>query len=729
MKKIVLIILLFFLLLSGQSRRKNILFIAVDDLKPLLGCYGDSTVVSPALDSLAERGVVFANAHAQQAVCAPSRASLLTGWRPDRTKVWDLETLIRDKNPDAVTLPQYLRENGYYTAAVGKVFDPRSVDAGHDYISWLEPYEKITAPKYMEATGNPAVESAEYPDEDYVDGKIADSGIELLKKASVSGKPFFVAIGFKKPHLPFVAPERYWDIYSRDQFSVNPFQEHAADSPEYAYQPGWELRKYDDIPAVGESIPDEKQKEVIHGYYACVSFIDAQIGKVLDELDSIGLKDSTVIVLWGDHGWHLGDHAMWAKHSNFEQATRSPLIIVDPSLPGKKYITSPVEFVDIFPTVCELAEVPVPDNLDGISLTPLLRGEKDKVKNFAVSQYRRDGNKEGYTIRTERYRYTEWVDINYREGLIPYGENIVIGKELYDYRMDPRETVSLIYDSSYREVMDTLKTWLSDFLMHQFGDSIAVDSSGNLLLNPGFEEGTAFWTDRACNLNAVSDAVHWEEKSLFISGRTKSWGGAGQVFTSALRENGPGNYVVSAWYRAEKNEDAAKVQLRLTTDDGSKKYIQFTEDITAYRWTQLIDTVNLSWNGILEEALITMMATGDMTNNYYVDDILIIPDSLYTGVAGNDRRKNIPSEYGLLPNYPNPFNPGTNITFVLSRKSWVKLTVYNLLGRKIKVLAEGYFEAGAHHVAFNADRLASGTYLYVLETPDGKYSGKMVLLK
>jgi arylsulfatase A-like enzyme len=475
-KKTQLFLFFFFIILVGTQvaqQKKNILFIAVDDLKPNLGCYGDKFAISPNIDKLADEGIIFTNNQCQQAVCGPSRASLLTGYRPDRTKVWDLKTLIRDKNPDIITLPQYFMQNGYQTTGTGKIFDPRSVDKKLDEPSWSIPFSNVHGNRWMVSSEKVSTESSEIAEEEYTDGKIAAKGLELLENLASGSAPFFLAVGFKKPHLPFVAPQKYWDLYDRDSVKIAPFQEHAANSPSYVYNNGGELRNnYVDIPKSGD-ISIEKQKELIHGYYACVSFIDAQIGKLLDKVDSLGIKDNTIIVLWGDHGWHLGDHAQWTKHTNFEQATRSPLIFSVPSISGGKKNSSPTEFVDIFPTLCELTGVSIPSDRAGTSLVPLINDPTAKVKDYAVSQYKKAGY-EGYTIRTERYRYTEWIDLEYREGTKPYDANIVYDRELYDYKNDPLETVSLINNPNYQNVLDSLKSFLSEFLIHQFDDPTSV---------------------------------------------------------------------------------------------------------------------------------------------------------------------------------------------------------------------------------------------------------------
>jgi arylsulfatase A-like enzyme len=495
---------------AEPSKPRNILFIAVDDLKPVLGCYGDTLVKTPHIDRLAEAGTVFLNNHCQQAVCGPSRASIMTGLRPDHTQVRDLKTRMRDMNPDIVSLPQYLRSQGFETAGTGKIYDPRCVDKQLDEPSWSVPFSKPHQLPYDSAFGKPVlgsyqggeirkvygeaekkglkkyaavkkflvardawpvVESADVPDEAYTDGAIAADGIRLMKKLKKEGKPFFLAVGFKKPHLPFVAPSKYWNLYRRDDFKVASFQEKTSNPVEPAYHNSNELRTYGGIPNFDSYSPDpkkhmpvEKQKELIHGYYACTSFIDAQIGRLLDELKALGLEKDTVVVIWGDHGWHLGDHGLWCKHTNFEQATRSPLIISVPGLPGSGKTQAPTEFVDVFPTLCELVGVPVPGNLDGASLVPLLKDPKGSVKEYAVSQWPR-GKIMGYAIRDGRYRYVEWFTRG--NSTKPYDSGQIVGRELYDYRKDPLETANRVDDPEYKAVAKKMNQRMRDFFKAQ----------------------------------------------------------------------------------------------------------------------------------------------------------------------------------------------------------------------------------------------------------------------
>jgi arylsulfatase A-like enzyme len=483
-------------------KTKNILFIAIDDMKPILGAYGDDFAISPNIDKLAEQGVVFNNNHCQYAVCGPSRASLLSGQRPDQTKILDLKTLIRDKRPNVTTLPQYFKQNGYNTYGIGKIYDPRSVDNKHDKLSWTE-YTLMRDLKYADGYKSPIIgyyqspenlkkfaelrkeaeakglegrreidkyfrknykvawEKADVPDDAYEDGAIAKGGIELLKKAAKQDKPFFLAVGFKRPHLPFNAPTKYWDMYDENKVPLSLNQEKSEDGFDLAYQPSWELSSYK-VPGYDYKeidgvirIPQDIQRTLIHGYYAATTYVDAQVGKLMAELKKEGLDKNTIVILWGDHGWHLGDHSLWNKHTNFEQATRSPMIIIDPSIGKKIVVNSPTEFVDIYPTLCDLAGISSPKNLSGVSLRPLIDGSKDKIKEYAFSEITR-GKVIGYTLRNDRYRYTAWVGKN-PINTHRLSENKIIGEELYDYKIDPLERKSYINDPEYKSVLKRMR--------------------------------------------------------------------------------------------------------------------------------------------------------------------------------------------------------------------------------------------------------------------------------
>jgi len=450
---------------TSPGRKKNVLFIAVDDLRPQLGCYGQKQMISPNIDALAARGTLFERAYCQQAVCSPSRTSLLTGCRPDTTKVYDLVLHFRKTIPDVVTLPQHFKNNGYHAQGLSKIYHGGLDDKD----SWSVPHwtpkvpqyqlkenqdlirkrmgdvkdedAQVAAAKRSKIRGMP-FECADVPDNAYADGATADEAIRVMKE--VKDKPFFLAVGFLKPHLPFIAPKKYWDLYKRDKISLadNPFA--PKDSPKIAWTNWQELRAYEGVPQTG-SLGDEQARELIHGYYACVSYTDAQIGRVIDELDRLGLRDNTIIVLWGDHGWKLGEHGMWCKHTNFELDARAPLLCSAPGrkAPGRK-TPALAEFVDIYPSLCELAGLSMPKHLEGSSFAPLMDDPERKWKAAAFSQYPR-GKVMGYSMRTDRYRYTEWIDAKQ-----------TIATELYDHSKDDAENVSVAGLPENKELVASL---------------------------------------------------------------------------------------------------------------------------------------------------------------------------------------------------------------------------------------------------------------------------------
>ena len=437
---------------ADSAARPNILFIAYDDLKPLLGAYGAPLVQSPHIDALAARGALFLNAACQFPVCGPSRASLLTGQRPETTGVLDLKTKMRDVNPAVVTLPQHFKDHGYTTAGIGKIFDPRCVDSRQqgDAPSWSIPYAErprfgvaeVEDAKGGEDGGKAATGNFDAPDEAFPDGNIARQAIGQLRQLAEAKQPFFLAVGFKKPHLPFVAPKRHWDRYDRAAIPLAPFQEQAEGNSGYGYWNSNEMRGYGDNPKTGR-FPDDLQRELIHGYLACVSWVDELTGRLLAELDQLGLRDNTIIVLWGDHGFHLGDHGLWGKHTPFEQAIRSPLIIVDPRVGRAQRVASPVEFIDIFPTLCELSGLPSPAQLQGVSLAATLRDGSIAARHASTAIYKSRGAF-GYSVRTERYRFIQWVETKNARA---------VGRDLFDLEQDPQGRRNLAEDPAYATVV------------------------------------------------------------------------------------------------------------------------------------------------------------------------------------------------------------------------------------------------------------------------------------
>ncbi|TWT30569.1 sulfatase [Blastopirellula retiformator] len=459
--------------LLAEEKRPNVLFIAVDDLRTELGCYGDDWIKSPNIDKLAASGTVFSRAYCQQAVCSPSRTSLMTGLRPDSTRVYDLVTHFRKNAPNVVTLGQHFKQNGYYSVSMGKIYHGGYDDAP----TWSEPARKpkggggyalpenramisqkraaakkqgLTGTKLSRAARGPATEMADVKDNAYTDGAIADLAVKSLQELSKRDEPFFLAVGFTKPHLPFNAPKRYWDMYDPAEIELadNPFP--PKNVTPYSLTSWGEMRVYEGIPKKGD-LTEEKARELKHGYYACVSFTDANVGQLLNELDKLQLADDTIVVLWGDHGWKLGEHNGWCKHTNFENDANAPLII---RAPGQKAPGKPsdalVEFVDIYPTLCDLAGLDKPQHLEGSSAAPLLDKPGAKWKPAAFSQYPR-GAVMGYTMKTDRYRFTAWKNKKTGE---------VLETELYDHQVDPAENENVAGEAKNAELVAQLQKQL-----------------------------------------------------------------------------------------------------------------------------------------------------------------------------------------------------------------------------------------------------------------------------
>jgi len=461
---------------AAPPQGPNVLFIVVDDLRPELGCYGKNYIKSPNIDALAKGGIVFNRAYVQQAVCSPSRTVVMTGTRPDTSKVWDLVTPFRDALPEVVTLGEQFKNHGYFVQGVGKIYHPGLNDPRTWSVPWEDPEAPVyalpenaefskapvdddiypaagaapTAKKGKKAEGKrektpsaansrgPVSECADVPDNFYEDGKIADLAISDMQAISKRSEPFFLAVGFRKPHLPWVAPKKYWDLYNPAEIDLapNPFLPEGA--PSYAINPNdGEMRAYKGVPARGP-IPPELAHTLKQAYFAGVSYSDAQIGRVIAELDRLGLRKNTIIVLWGDHGWKLGEHAAWGKHTNTENDTNAPLLLTAPGLKNAGTHTDAlVEFVDIYPTLCDLAGLPLPKHLEGLSFKPLVADPALPWKQAAFSQYPRaqKGGLMGYSMRTDRYRMTVWV------GRADHDNVDAI--ELYDHQVDPQENVNI----------------------------------------------------------------------------------------------------------------------------------------------------------------------------------------------------------------------------------------------------------------------------------------------
>jgi len=445
--------------MAAPAGRPNVLFIAADDLRTELGCYGSPEAKTPQLDALARRGLLFERAYCQQAVCNPSRASVLTGLRPDTVKVWDLRTHFRQARPDAVTLPQHFKQQGYTSVGIGKLFHNESGSKPPfpfaDPVSWSEPPVFADGAHWQDwvVPGDPAgpkvkgnaMQSLDVPDDAYFDGKIATAACARLATLAAKGEPFFLGVGFWKPHLPFNAPKKYWDLYDRAALRPPVTQRMPVGAPEIAGHAWNELRGYGGIPRAGPLAP-ELIAELRHGYLASISFLDAQVGRVLAELERLGLARNTMVVFWSDHGFHLGEHNLWGKTTNYELDTRVPLIVAAPGVTkGGGRTRALVELLDLYPTLAELCGLPAAAGVEGRSLVPVLREPQRPGKPVVISQHPHPSygpaTHMGYALRTPRHRYVEWRDL--KTGALAW-------RELYDELTDPNETVNQADNPEYR---------------------------------------------------------------------------------------------------------------------------------------------------------------------------------------------------------------------------------------------------------------------------------------
>lgn len=465
------------LVVSTAHAAPNVLFIMADDLRPELAGYG-SVALTPNIDRLTARGLQFDRAYCQQAVCNPSRSSMLTGRRPDTLGVWSNGLHFREHNPDVPTIPLWFKEHGYTTRCTGKIFhnwhtpvrgDPRSWSApeflhyanhGDDLPEVAGPVPPNLATHSPRDYGRaPLVECRDVPDEAYYDGRVAAEAVRVLGELAAAGRPFLLAVGFWKPHAPFTAPKRFWDLYDRDRLPVlDPRR--PAGAPELAFHDGREVLG---PPDRRRPLPPEAVAEMRHGYLAAVSFMDAQVGRVLDALEASGRAGDTIVVFVADHGYHLGEHGLWGKTSNFELDARVPLVIADP-LAGRRGARTDalVELVDLFPTLVEACGLPAAPGTEGTSLVPLLRGTGGAVKPAAFTQHPRpayfdrepDGRPRamGVSVRTDEVRYTEWRDWTTGETL---------ASELYAHPGDPAELANAVDDPSLAAARDRARRLLT----------------------------------------------------------------------------------------------------------------------------------------------------------------------------------------------------------------------------------------------------------------------------
>jgi len=448
---------------SISKKKPNILLLIVDDLRPELGCYGNKNILSPNIDKLANEGILFNNAYTQQPICMASRASFFTGYRPDYA---DLHRggSVKKQIPEAITVNKHFEKQGYSTWATGKVYhygEDNVEQFGSQYVSanvlgryltsvaiaqvkeYAIGYDELRPNDAGSKGKGPAYEAADVPDSAYIDGALTNLAVSQIEEFGKNKKPFFMAIGFRKPHLPFNAPKKYWDKYNVEEMELadNPFLPNGAN--EYTKYNFNELRNYYGIPKDNNVLPDDLSQKLIHGYYACISYIDAQVGKVLDELERQNLRENTIVLLMGDHGWKLGEHGMWAKHTPFELDCRVPLIISAPELKNRGIKTDAMcELIDIYPTLCELSDLNIPKHVEGNSMLPFLKNPTNKWKEAVFTQTTKHARAKqepekvttGYSVKTKRYRYTEWTLHQNRE---------VLAIELYDHQKDPKENENI----------------------------------------------------------------------------------------------------------------------------------------------------------------------------------------------------------------------------------------------------------------------------------------------
>lgn len=494
--------------------KPNILFISIDDLRPTLGAYGDTIAVTPNIDQLAGEGMTFRQTFAQVAVCAPSRASLMTGLRPDSTRVWHLGNKFREINPNTVTMPQYFSKFGYHTLNLGKIFHNYMPDS----ISWDEPdlrparyvrsdwlkrdgetfyiseevnrsqalkrdsLLKLRPVRYADGwnTG-PAWEAAAVHDTMYFDGAQTELAKKTLTRLAKMNKPFYMGLGYFRPHLPFAVPKKYWDLYDPEQIplAANPYVPENA--PDHTMNSMYELRHYDGFNRIGHPqssyrMSEDTSRILKHGYYASVSYVDALLGNLIAHMKDIEIYENTIIIIWGDHGWKLGDHNSWGKMTNYNIDLQVPMIIRYPNQENRGAQTFALtELIDMFPSLCELAGIETPDYMQGTSFVPLIKNPERAWKNAAFSQFHRrprhaaDGNRYmGYSINTAKYHYIEWYVWDPKTGT--RGE--LKTRELFDRVNDPNETINIAAEQSLNETVEDLSAQLADGWQEAVPDSV-----------------------------------------------------------------------------------------------------------------------------------------------------------------------------------------------------------------------------------------------------------------
>lgn len=454
---------------EAADSRPNVLFIASDDMRPQLGCYGDPIVKSPNIDKLASRGMVFERSYVQQALCSPSRISMLSGRYPATTQIFEIGRTLRTTMPDITTLPQHFKNNGYDTRSIGKIYHV-GID---DDASWTVPAVQAKKPRYSAATAEsvrqyvaaakvrgevlpqkgkgsrmsavPAFEAVDCADGDLLDGDAANMGIDQLHEhAKTPDKPFFLAVGFANPHVPWISPKKYWDLYDPKTFPLATNEFVPKGAPVFAATSGNDFRSYRDVPQ--GPLPEDYKRQCLHGYYAAISYVDAQVGRLLTTLEETGLAKNTIVVFWSDHGYYMGEHTWWgAKHNNYEGATRNCFIVAVPGMKAAGTKTQAlVQAVDIAPTLSELCGLPANSEFQGRSLKTILDDPRASVNDAAFSWYPKDGWL-GVAMRTDKWRYVEWTK-----------KGQTVQRELYDMVRDKQNDVNVADKPEHVKVIESL---------------------------------------------------------------------------------------------------------------------------------------------------------------------------------------------------------------------------------------------------------------------------------
>ncbi len=633
----------------GAQAKYNVLFIIVDDLRPMLGCYGIPEMHTPNIDRLAERGTIFNHAYCQYPLCNPSRASILTGLRPETTRVYNNSADYKLTVPDAVDMYEHFMNNGYQTYTFGKVKHYPNPSSGGS--TW---------------------KALDVSDNDLSDGKTARDTVASLSK--IKDDTFFLAVGFDRPHLPFNAPKKYFDLYSPNPFTLPTTRNYPMNSPAKAQNSLVSFRQFfGDIPLGDEPISHEKTLELIRAYAASTSYMDAQVGRVLRQLDDLELTEKTVIVFCGDHGFHLGEHGTWRKNTLYEIATRSPLII---SVPGNQpsETNAIAELVDIYPTMCDACELPIPTELEGLSLIPVIDDPGISWKTGAMSFLNRAGSK-SYSLRTDRYRYTEWG---------PLGK---FGYELYDYNVDPNETMNVADFPEYSELLQHLRQRLRSGWKNEVpnGDK-----------NPPIPISIIPWDVNSDGIVDIQDLIF-----------------ASNSFGTVTPDN----------EKVDVNKDGRVniLDLLIIAAHLGESTITSAPQVSLSVLPEHVDRIS-EW----------------LTEAYQIDNG---SDVFRAGIANLEVMLNsiLPAKTVLLPNYPNPFNPETWMPYDLAIDTSVSITIYNVKGEIIRTLDLGFQNAGAYRTKAHAaywdgrnsvgENVSSGVYIYTLQTRQKEFTRKMVIVK